>query len=115
MIIEKPWGTEETWAKTGKYMGKILYINEGQRLSLKYHSKKEHTIYVLEGTLQLILEETSIRDKEVLILNVGSSHHIEPMTIHRFAATQGGAVKLIEVSTLEEDDIVRIEDDYSRK
>jgi hypothetical protein len=77
--IFKPWGEEIIWALTDKYVGKILHINEGHKLSLQYHRIKE------------------------------------PLTIHRFAATQGTDVKLMEVSTTELNDIVRIEDDYSRK
>ncbi len=57
MIVDKPWGHEQIWALTDKYVGKVLHINEGQRLSLQYHRVKEETIYVLEGTLELVLEE----------------------------------------------------------
>ena len=49
--IEKPWGYEEIWAETDKYVGKILTILPNHRLSLQYHEKKEETIYVLEGKL----------------------------------------------------------------
>lgn len=115
MIIDKPWGHEEVWALTDNYAGKILHITEGQRLSLQYHREKQETIYVLEGTLELVLEEQSRKHKRSIILVPGESYHIEPLTIHRFAATQGTDVKLMEVSTTELNDIVRIEDDYSRK
>ena len=114
MIVDKPWGYEHIWAKTNKYVGKLLYINEGERLSLKYHKKKEETIYVLEGVLEIILEEGSQRDRHSVFLKPGDTFHIAPMTIYRFAATQGTDVKLMEVSTTELDDIERIEDDYSR-
>lgn len=112
--ILKPWGHEIIWAKTDKYVGKILHINEGQRLSLQYHVMKEETIYVLEGVLELVLEEGSRRDKQSIFLEPGDSFHIPPLTVHRFAATQRTDVKLMEVSTTELDDVVRIEDDYSR-
>ena len=115
MIVDKPWGYEHIWAKTNKYVGKLLYIKEEERLSLQYHRKKEETIYVLEGTLELVLEEGSRRERESLILQPGDVYHIKPLTVHRFAATQGTDVKLMEVSTTELDDVVRIEDDYSRK
>lgn len=113
-IIDKPWGHEHIWAKTDQYVGKLLYIKEGERLSLQYHRKKEETIYVLEGKLELVLEEGSRRDKHSVFLEPGDTFHISPLTIHRFAATQGTDVKLMEVSTTELDDVVRIEDDYSR-
>lgn len=115
MIIDKPWGHEEVWALTDNYAGKILHITEGQRLSLQYHREKQETIYVLEGTLELVLEEQSRKHNRSVILVPGESYHIEPLTIHRFAATQGSDVKLMEVSTTQLNDIVRIEDDYSRK
>lgn len=115
MIVDKPWGHEHIWAKTDRYVGKLLYIKEGERLSLQYHRVKEETIYVLEGTLELILEEGSRRENESLILQPGDTYHIRPLTVHRFAATQGTDVKLMEVSTTQLDDVVRIEDDYSRK
>ncbi len=114
MIIDKPWGHEHIWAKTDKYVGKILYIKEGERLSLKYHKIKEETIYVLEGVLEIILEEGSRRDRHSVFLEPGGTFHIEPMTIYRFAASQRTDVKVMEVSTIELDDLERIEDDYSR-
>jgi len=114
VIVDKPWGHEHIWAKTDKYVGKVLHINEGERLSLQYHKVKEETIYVLEGKLELVLEEGSRRDRHSVFLEPGQTFHIAPMTVHRFAATQGCDVKLMEVSTIELDDVERIEDDYSR-
>ena len=114
MIIDKPWGYEKIWAKTEQYVGKLLYIKEGERLSLQYHRVKEETIYVLEGKLELVLEEGPRRDMHSVFLAPGDTFHIAPLTIHRFAATQGTDVKVLEVATTELDDVVRIEDDYSR-
>ena len=91
-----------------------MYIKEGERLSLKYHNVKEETIYVLEGILEIILEEGSYRDRHSVFLQPGDTFHIAPLTIYRFAATQGSDVKIMEVSTIEIDDLERIEDDYSR-
>ena len=115
MIVDKPWGTEHTWAETKDYIGKMLLINEGERLSMKYHTEKTLTIYVIEGSMELVLDEGSRRDKQNFILNQGDTYHIEPLTVHRFCANQETPVKLIEVSTIHKDDVVRIEDDYSRK
>jgi mannose-6-phosphate isomerase-like protein (cupin superfamily) len=114
MIVDKPWGYEHIWGKTDKYVGKLLHINKGERLSLQYHKIKEETIYVLEGMLELVLEEGSRRDMHSVFLKPGDTFHISPLTIHRFAATQGTDVRLMEVSTTELDDVIRIEDDYSR-
>lgn len=105
--VDKPWGYEEIWAHTSKYVGKLLHIKKGSRLSLQYHEVKEETIYVLEGTLILLT------DKDRISLPPGSVHHIPPGAMHRFTAG-ASAVTLIEVSTPELDDIVRVEDDHGR-
>ena len=94
MIVDKPWGYEHIWAKTDKYVGKLLYIKEGERLSLQYHKVKEETIYVLEGVLELVLEEGSRRDMHSVFLEPGDTFHIAPLTIHRFCCTQGCDVKV---------------------
>ena len=114
MIVNKPWGHENVWALTEKYVGKVLHINKGKRLSLQFHRVKEETIMVIEGTMELVLEEGSQRDQHSIIMNPGDTYHICPMTVHRFSASQGSNVKVIEVSTTEIHDVVRLQDDYSR-
>lgn len=111
--IPKPWGHEIIWAKTNDYVGKTLFIKEGSRLSLQYHEQKEETIMVLSGTLELF---ASKRDGELktFILEEGETFHVKPHTIHRFCATQGTDVTLVEVSTNYLNDVVRVEDDYNR-
>lgn len=109
--IEKPWGHEIIWAKTPKYVGKILHINENCRLSRQFHQVKEETIMVKSGTLLLQLDdEPHIRN---IYLVEGQTYHIEPRRIHRFCA-KSGPVELVEVSTPELDDVVRLSDDYRR-
>ena len=109
--VEKPWGYEVRWAITEKYLGKILRINAGERLSRQYHEVKDETIYVLSGTL--ILELGQEDDLERIILGEGGTWRIMPGTVHRFCAPSGGCT-LIEVSTPEIDDVVRLQDDYGR-
>ena len=111
-IVEKPWGYENRWAVTDKYLGKILHINAGHKLSRQYHEIKDESIYVLEGTL--VLELGQGEEIQKMILEQGASWRIEPNTVHRFAAPSGGCV-LIEVSTPEIEDVVRLEDEYNRK
>lgn len=106
----KPWGHEVIWAKTDKYVGKLLVIQPNQRLSLQYHEKKEETIYVLEGMLQVWDTDN---DNEYKVYGTGSTFHVIPNQVHRFGAGDD-EVKLIEVSTPELDDVVRLSDDYSR-
>ena len=114
MIVNKPWGHENVWALTEKYVGKILFIKEGKRLSLQFHRIKEETIMVLEGSMELVLEEGSRREERKIIMKPGDTYHISPMTVHRFYASQGSDVKLIEVSTTEIHDVVRLQDDHGR-
>lgn len=109
--IEKPWGYEEVWAKTNKYVGKRLVILPGHRLSLQYHEKKEETIYVMEGLLRVweSKDEKGYKD-----LPMGAIYHVKPKQIHRFGSPNGVLTVLIEVSTPELNDVIRLEDDYKR-
>ena len=113
-IIEKPWGHEELWAQANRYVGKILFIKKGHRLSRQYHQVKEETIMVLDG--KMILEEGPYNQGEEIerhALEVGDVFHVFPGTIHRFCAEESD-VRLVEVSTTEINDVVRLEDDYRR-
>ena len=113
--INKPWGHEEVWAHTDKYVGKILFINRGEKLSRQYHEIKDETICVLDGVLILELGSGTLEDPiEINILKEGESYRIKPLTVHRFGAPLSGYVKLVEVSTPELDDVIRLEDDYGR-
>jgi mannose-6-phosphate isomerase-like protein (cupin superfamily) len=109
--VQKPWGFEEIWAETPKYVGKYLHISGGHRLSRQYHQKKEETIRVLSGILTL---EIGATPDQVLNIPPGEVYHVTPGTIHRFCASSGDVV-LVEVSTPELDDVIRLSDDYDRK
>ena len=107
--IEKPWGFEIIWAQTDDYVGKLLHINAGHKLSKQYHQVKEETVYVLSGTLYNYEGDggiTKVASGNVLHIHVGQ--------IHRFGANES-SVELIEVSTNYLDDVVRLEDDYGRE
>lgn len=105
--IEKPWGYEIIWAHTDRYVGKILHINKSHRLSLQYHEQKAETIRVMNGTLTLEINGSFV------IMQPGDSYHIIPKTIHRMSAEYED-VDVIEVSTPELEDVVRLQDDYTR-
>jgi len=113
-IINKPWGWEEVWAQTEDYVGKILHIDKGQRLSLQFHVDKEETIRVLSGKLEVFYSERRDGQIKSLILEEGGVFHVSPLTVHRFCATQGTDVEILEVSTNHLDDVTRLEDDYQR-
>ena len=111
IVVLKPWGWEKIWAHTDKYVGKILHINPGHRLSKQYHEVKDETIHVLSGILVLCTKELEI----VQTLTAGMSLRILPGLIHRFEAPANGEpVVLLEASTPELDDVIRLEDDYDR-
>ena len=109
--VEKPWGHEEIWAETDRYLGKILSIRRGERLSLQLHRKKDESIYVLRGRLKLTLETAAgeLEDEELV---PGDTRRVLPGRRHRFEAIED--TELVEVSTPEIDDVVRLQDDYGR-
>ena len=110
--VAKPWGSEQIWALTERYCGKIIRIDAGRRLSLQRHRHKEESLIVLSGTLRLHLEDDdgTVRTHD---LGPGDSAHVGVPRIHRFEALTD--VELVEVSTPEIDDVERLEDDYGRE
>jgi mannose-6-phosphate isomerase len=108
--VPKPWGYELIFAKTERYVGKILHVDRGEILSLQYHEIKEETLFVLAGELKLTIEVDG--DRRELTLQAGQAFHIAPRTIHRMEAIEDTDVA--EVSTPELDDVVRLEDRYGR-
>lgn len=109
--IEKPWGHEEIWAETEAYVGKILVVRKGQRLSLQYHREKEETLYLQSGRILCTLGDNE-HDLMERILEPGDVVHLPPRKRHRFEALEDS--RLFEVSTPFLDDVVRLEDDYQR-
>lgn len=104
--VEKPWGHELIWASEPFYAAKIIYIKKGCRLSLQKHQRKLENIYILSGVMRLHIGDT------VRTMTPGDTAHIGPNTIHRFEAVKD--TELVEVSTPDLDDVVRLEDDYGR-
>ncbi len=108
--VEKPWGYELWWAQTDRYVGKLLHVKAGHRLSLQYHERKDETIHLWAGDLLLVVDEG--RGLEERRLSPGQSYHVRPLTKHRIVAITDCDV--LEVSTPEVDDVVRLEDSYGR-
>ncbi len=109
--VDKPWGHEIWFAETDKYVGKVLRVNAGHRLSLQYHEVKTETLYVYEGEIDFEIEEAG--EMVVKRLKSGDSIHVSPGTKHRFRAVSDASV--LEASTPETWDVVRLADDYSRE
>ena len=109
-VVKKPWGYELIWAHTARYVGKILHISKGESLSYQYHRIKDETVRLLSGSLDLELESEGQRAK--LSLSPGDCLHIVPGMKHRMIALE--ECDVLEVSTPELDDVVRLEDRYGR-
>lgn len=109
--VDKPWGYELIWAKTDKYAGKILHIENGYCLSLQYHEVKDETIMVKSGILTLELGQGELKTTQKLF--PWEFVHIPTGTIHRMIAADG-EVEVIEVSSPELHDVIRLEDSYGR-
>jgi quercetin dioxygenase-like cupin family protein len=108
--VDKPWGYELHWAKTARYVGKLIHVMKGHALSLQYHNVKDETIYLASGKLLFEMEiEGALVGREML---PGEAVHITPKTVHRMTAIEDSDI--YEVSTPELQDVVRLEDRYGR-
>lgn len=111
--VEKPWGWEIHWVPEGKpYMGKVLHINEGARISLQYHDKKEESWFLLSGRCKMIadntegeLSETEFEKGKGYSCEIGQRHRLMGIT----------DCDVLEVSTPEIGITYRLSDDYARR
>jgi quercetin dioxygenase-like cupin family protein len=110
--VEKPCGHELIWAHTDRYVGKLLVLETGRRLSFQYHEAKDEWIHVLEGRLLLTLENDArvVEERELV---AGEGARVATGRKHRYTAIE--RCTLIEVSTPELDDVVRLSDDFGRE
>ena len=111
--VEKPWGHELIWAKADGYAGKLLFVRAGQALSLQFHREKDESWYVLDGRAELELGEAGQAVLTTEIVGPGAAFRFPPGTVHRVRAVQDTTI--IEVSTPQLDDVVRLEDEYGRE
>jgi mannose-6-phosphate isomerase-like protein (cupin superfamily) len=110
--VEKPWGHEIWWAQADRYVGKVLHVKAGHRLSLQFHERKDETVHLWSGVLILALDEGDGRGLVEHRMAPGQSYRIRPGTRHRMVAVSD--CDILEVSTPEVDDVVRLEDAYGR-
>lgn len=110
--VHKPWGHEVWYAHTDRYAGKIIVVEPGHRLSLQYHESKDETSYLLEGRLRLWQGSSadSLQEREVA---PGEAWRNTTGLVHMIEAIERATV--LEVSTPELDDVVRLEDSYGRE
>ena len=109
--VPKPWGHEIIWARTDRYVGKILHIRAGHALSVQYHERKDETVYLLSGELKYWVKTGETMTD--MHLGVGDAFRITPHTIHYMEAVTDCDV--LEASTPELDDVVRLTDRYGRE
>ena len=110
--IHKPWGKEEILIKTKNYVMKRITISPGSRMSLQYHEHKEETIYVLEGVL---INWKTEKMEDHFTLMPGETYHVKPGVVHRFGSPNEIQTVILECSTTELEDVVRLADDYDRE
>jgi mannose-6-phosphate isomerase-like protein (cupin superfamily) len=110
--IEKPWGWEEILELNDHFCIKHLSIDSGHRLSKQYHERKTETLMLVQGEAELSLGTSEV--EQLVFMNLSKLFAIPPGTVHRIKATGDGGALILEVSTLELDDVVRVEDDYGR-
>ena len=108
--VEKPWGYELHWAKTDRYVGKVLHVMAGHALSLQYHNVKDETIYLYSGRMLFEIERDGVLTRQEM--RPGDTVHVVPKTVHRMTAIEDSDI--FEVSTPELHDVVRLEDRYGR-
>ena len=112
-FVPKPWGHEIIWAHTDRYVGKILHINAGQALSVQYHNRKDETVYLLSGEMIYWVKLDGSEELKDMKLKVGEAFRITPGTIHYMEAVTDCDV--LEASTPDLDDVVRLSDRYGRE
>ena len=111
--VAKPWGHEMIFANVpGAFTGKELHVRAGQSLSLQYHEQKEEMLAVRSGRIQLEIGP-SADELDRIVLGPGESVHIEPGIVHRTTALEDSVV--LEASTYNPDDVVRLGDMYGRE
>jgi mannose-6-phosphate isomerase len=110
--VDKPWGYELIWALTDVYCGKVLFVREGQSLSLQFHREKDESWLVQSGRARLELGAAGDSVLKEEVVGAGAAFHYEPGTVHRVTALEDTTI--LEVSTPQLDDVVRLEDAYGR-
>ena len=112
VTVKKPWGYEIWYAWTDQYVGKIIHVDAGHKLSLQYHNHKDETSYLLRGKMNLI-KGTDAENLTTTVIEPGYTWRNRPLEIHTIEAQEDSDV--LEVSTPHLDDVVRLVDNYGRE
>ncbi|MFL5952402.1 MAG: cupin [Gaiellaceae bacterium] len=111
--VEKPWGWELVWAETDDYVGKLLFVKAGESLSLQFHRVKDESWLVQQGRAKLELGSAGDAILNEEVIGPGATFRFRPGTVHRVTALEDTTI--VEVSTAQLDDVVRLEDRYGRE
>jgi mannose-6-phosphate isomerase len=111
--VEKPWGHELIWAEAERYVGKVLFVKAGESLSLQFHRQKDESWLVHAGRAKVELGSAGDALLDAEVVGPGSAFRFRPGTVHRVTALEDTTI--LEVSTPELDDVVRLEDRYGRE
>ena len=111
--VEKPWGHELIWALTEVYCGKVLFVKAGAALSLQFHNEKDESWLGQSGRAKLELGEVGQAVLHEEVVSAGAAFRYTPGTVHRVTAIEDTTI--LEVSTPQLDDVVRLEDLYGRE
>jgi mannose-6-phosphate isomerase len=109
--VDKPWGYELLYASTDRYSGKVIFIRAGEQLSLQFHREKDETIYVQSGRVEFEIGDPG-KPVDTEVVGPGRAFHLPPGTVHRLRALEDTVI--LEASTPQLDDVVRLEDRYGR-
>ena len=109
--VEKPWGYELVFASTERYCGKLIFVRAGEQLSLQFHREKDEVVYVHEGRIELEIGDAG-GPRDVEVVGPGHAFRFRPGVVHRWRALEDSVI--LEASTPELDDVVRLEDRYGR-
>ncbi len=111
--VEKPWGYELHWVPDGfPYMGKVLHVDEGKRISMQVHDEKQETFFLFEGEMIAVLENAD-GEMEEIPMKPGLGYVVKLGQKHRLIGGKGGG-SIIEASAPETGNTYRVEDDYNR-
>ena len=111
--VEKPWGHELIWAETDAYVGKVLFVEAGESLSLQFHRVKDESWLIQTGRVKLELGSAGGAMLEEEVVGAGATFRFRPGTVHRVTAIEDTTI--LEVSTPQLGDVVRLEDRYGRE
>jgi mannose-6-phosphate isomerase-like protein (cupin superfamily) len=111
--VEKPWGHELIWAESEQYVGKVLFVKAGESLSLQFHRAKDESWLVQAGRARVELGSAGDAVLKEEIVGPGAAFRLRPGTVHRVTALEDTTI--LEVSTPQLDDVIRLEDRYGRE